>query len=241
MAADDVGLGVEGGVEVGAGGFFCVSTASSCEHPASTRTTPTRIAVATPRTAVIVGCAAVPPASRPRFTAVLFDLDGTIWDSLPGIVRCLAYALDVVGLAVPSEAVLASNVGPPLDVMLAAQGVPADRIVAARTAYRDRYQRLGEFECEVYPGAPELLDDLRSHGVRLATATSKGVEPTHRMLEHFDLARRFDVIAAATTRSTSCGPRWATCRRTTQLAPRWSEIAASTSMPAVTWASPPSA
>jgi phosphoglycolate phosphatase len=145
----------------------------------------------------------VQPASRPRFGTVLLDLDGTIWDSLPGIVRCLAHALEAVGTPVPSEDVLASNVGPPLDVMLASHGVPADRIVAARTAYRDRYQRLGEFECEVYPGAPELLDDLRDHRVRLATATSKGVEPTRRMLEHFDLARRFDVIAAATMDATA--------------------------------------
>jgi phosphoglycolate phosphatase len=134
---------------------------------------------------------------------VLFDLDGTIWDSLPGIVRSLAHALDAVGLEVPAEEILASNVGPPLDVMLAVHGVPADRIVEARTAYRDRYRRLGEFECELYPGAPELLDDLRAHRVRLATATSKGVEPTRRMLDHFDLTRRFDVIAAASMDATA--------------------------------------
>jgi phosphoglycolate phosphatase len=145
----------------------------------------------------------VPPPSRPRFTDVLFDLDGTIWDSLVGIVRSLAHALEVVGRPVPDETVLASNVGPPLDVMLAAHGVPADRIAEARTAYRDRYRRLGEFECEVYPGAPELLDDLRAHRVRLATATSKGVEPTRRMLDHFGLTRRFDVIAAASMDATA--------------------------------------
>ncbi len=53
------------------------------------------------------------------------------------------------------------------------------------------------------PGAAELLDDLRAHRVRLATATSKGVEPTRRMLDHFDLTRRFDVIAAATMDATA--------------------------------------
>ena len=63
--------------------------------------------------------------------------------------------------------------------------------------FRDRYQRLGEYECEVYPGAHRLLDELRAAGLRLATATSKGVEPTLRMLDHFELAHHFDFVGAA--------------------------------------------
>lgn len=129
--------------------------------------------------------------------AVLFDLDGTVWDSLPGITRSLAHALDHVGLAVPDDETLASNIGPPLLDMLAHFGVPESRLEEAQAVYRDRYRRLGEFECEVYPGTAELLDELRADGWKLATATSKGVDPTRRMLAHFDLERRFDVIAAA--------------------------------------------
>ena len=119
---------------------------------------------------------------------MLFDLDGTIWDSLPGIVACLAHALEVVGVPVPDESALAANIGPPLVVMLAHFGVPEERLDDARIAYRDRYRRLGEFECTVYPGASELLTVLHDAGLRLATATSKGVEPTLRMLDHFGLA-----------------------------------------------------
>jgi phosphoglycolate phosphatase len=127
----------------------------------------------------------------------LFDLDGTVWDSLPGIIRSLAHALDHLGLPVPDDETLGSNIGPPLMDMLAHFGVPEPRLTEAQAVYRDRYRRLGEFECEVYPGVAELLDHLRAEGWRLATATSKGVEPTRRMLAHFDLERRFDVIAAA--------------------------------------------
>jgi phosphoglycolate phosphatase len=128
---------------------------------------------------------------------VLFDLDGTVWDSIDGIIRCLAHALDSVGMDVPDRETLASNVGPPLEVMLADHGVPHHRLAEARDHYRDRYQRLGEGECEVYPGATELLDRLRAAGIRLATATSKGVEPARRMLDRFGLSDRFDVVAAA--------------------------------------------
>lgn len=133
----------------------------------------------------------------PPFPTVLFDLDGTLWDSRPGIVASLAHALAAVGRPVPDEATLASDIGPPLQVMLARFGVPAPLLDEARDAYRDRYRRLGERECELFPGVAELLDELRSCGIRLATATSKGVEPARRMLDHFGLTARFDVIEAA--------------------------------------------
>ncbi|HKY15473.1 MAG TPA: HAD hydrolase-like protein [Microthrixaceae bacterium] len=136
-------------------------------------------------------------------SAVLFDLDGTVWDSLSGIVSSLAHALAHVGVPVPSDEVLASNVGPPLLVMLAHFGVAEERLEEAKDAYRDHYRRVGEFQCEVYPGVASLLDDLRAEGIRLATATSKGVDPTRRMLAHFDLERRFDVIAAASMDSSA--------------------------------------
>lgn len=131
------------------------------------------------------------------FDLVLFDLDGTVWDSAPGIVDALVHTLAVMDLAPHTEDHLAANLGPPLVEMLAGLGVPSERLGEGRDHYRSRYRTHGEFDVTVYPGIPELLDELRDGGVRLATATSKGIDPTRRMLDHLALTARFDIIAGA--------------------------------------------
>ena len=131
------------------------------------------------------------------FDAVLFDLDGTVWHSEPGIVDALAHTLATLGLYVPPSDELASNLGPPLQAMLALMGVPDDRIDEARDVYRARYRTHGEYDYTLYPGVVGLLDALRGAGIRVATATSKGVDATRRMLAHAGLMERFDVVAAA--------------------------------------------
>ena len=56
---------------------------------------------------------------------VIFDLDGTVWNSEPGILACMVHALDQLSLPVPTESVLRAHIGPPLRSMLAEVGVQA--------------------------------------------------------------------------------------------------------------------
>lgn len=133
----------------------------------------------------------------PSVTAVVFDLDGTVWDSAPGIVGSMEATLADLDLPHPGDAVLAAALGPPLMELLVEIGVPNDRLDEARDTYRRHYRARGEAMCVPYPHMPELLDDLRAAGIATATATSKGVEVAHRMLDRYDLRRRFDVVAAA--------------------------------------------
>ncbi len=133
---------------------------------------------------------------------ILFDLDGTVWDSAPGIIGCMEATLADLELPVPPSKTLRAFLGPPLLDMLAQLGVPAGRLDDARAVYRRHYREHGEFECAVFPGMADLLDQLRSSGHILATATSKGVEPTERMLEYFGLRPRFDVVSAASMTAT---------------------------------------
>jgi phosphoglycolate phosphatase len=129
---------------------------------------------------------------------VIWDLDGTVWDSEPGIAASLAHALRALGMADPPEEELRGFIGPPLQLMLGELGVPGHRLDDGVARYRERYLSVGVYEAELYDGAVAALDTLAAAGHRLATATSKGEDPTQVMLRHFGIADRFEVVGAAT-------------------------------------------
>lgn len=127
---------------------------------------------------------------------VLFDLDGTLTDSAPGIVASFRHALAAVGAEAPAGDLASLLVGPPMHLSLARLGL-AGRADEAVAAYRTDYTARGWAMNTVYEGVRELLNDLRAAGVRLAVATSKAEPTARRILEHFGIAGHFEVIAGA--------------------------------------------
>lgn len=129
--------------------------------------------------------------------SILFDLDGTLTDSGPGILNCAALALEYFGLPVPSREELRVFVGPPLQDTFVKFGVPAERTNEAISVFRSRYLPIGIFENEPYPGIRALLETLQAEGYTLYVATSKLESAAVQVLEHFDLARYFHRICGA--------------------------------------------
>ena len=129
---------------------------------------------------------------------ILFDLDGTLTDSGEGIINCASLALEHFGITVPDRETMRVFVGPPLEKTFREFGVPADRTNEAIQVYRSRYIPIGKFENTPYPGIRELLEKLRTQGHKLYVATSKPEPQAVDILEHFDLAKYFDIIAGAT-------------------------------------------
>lgn len=130
--------------------------------------------------------------------AILFDLDGTLTDSGEGIMNCAKLALEHYGLPIPSEAELRTFVGPPLHESFIRFGVPAEEADNAIKIYRSRYIPIGKFENHPYEGIREVLEKLKADGHTLYVATSKPEKMSVEILEHFDLAKYFDIIAGAT-------------------------------------------
>lgn len=147
------------------------------------------------------------PATLPaRVSCLLFDLDGTLVDSAPGITRCLAETIQHFGGPAVRPAALVEFVGPPVTATLRAfTRIPAGRLPDVVAHYRARYLAEGIAQSAPFPEVPALLDTLRARELPLAVATSKRESHARAMLERHRLDSRFAVISGAAEDDTSAG------------------------------------
>jgi phosphoglycolate phosphatase len=130
---------------------------------------------------------------QPR--VVLFDLDGTLTASGPGITRSVAAALDALRLPPLEDTALLRFIGPPLlDSFRDIAGLDEATALEAMAVYRGYFVEYGMFENAVYPGIPGVLRELVDTGRRLAVATSKPLPYAVPIIEHFALAEYFEAV-----------------------------------------------
>ena len=125
---------------------------------------------------------------------ILFDLDGTLTESGPGIMKAGQYALRAFGIERDWRE-LSFFVGPLSETF--ARFVPAQDVDAAVAKFREYYQKDGWLDNAPYPGIPELLAHLKAQGKRLFVATSKLDTMAVRIVEHFGLMPYFEAVCGA--------------------------------------------
>jgi phosphoglycolate phosphatase len=129
-----------------------------------------------------------------KIPALIFDLDGTLTDSKPGIIGCLRKVLEARKISVHGP--LDRFVGPPVEewtVELLPEGSEEDRIELA-AEYRGCYDREGWKNNSVFPGVKEMLTELRNDGFPLYVCTSKQHRFAARILDHFGLTPIFNAV-----------------------------------------------
>lgn len=130
---------------------------------------------------------------------ILFDLDGTLTESAPGITACVAYAFRELGYPAAESEQLRTFVGPPLHQQFKDfLGVDDQAAAKLVETFRVRYEDKGWAENRVYPGIPQVLQELRDAGHTLGVATSKPEFLAGKIVEHFGLAPYFDYLVGAT-------------------------------------------
>ena len=133
-----------------------------------------------------------------KYDYILFDLDGTLTDSGPGIMNGFEYALGKMGIEIPDRSSLRKFVGPPLgDSFEKTLGFSPEDAAKGIAFYREYYAEKGVYENDVYPGVFELLDKLKASGKKMIVATTKAELMANVVMDHFGLRKYFDLMVAS--------------------------------------------
>ena len=140
------------------------------------------------------------------YDAVVFDLDGTLFDAEEGIVSSVVKAMKERGLEIPQGAQLRQVVGPPLrysfhDLL----NVPSERLDEAADRYAHIFRSEGMYRYSVYPGIRTMLRVLKENGIYVALASSKPRDLCEHILRHYGLRHFFDRVIGETDNHAKLG------------------------------------
>ena len=132
-----------------------------------------------------------------RYDAVLFDFDGTVFDTFPGIATCMQKTMseDFERESEPLE-YYRRFCGPPLTECFKMLGCEGEDIMRGCEGYRRRYADFGIYLCEIYDGIADTLRRLKQAGVKLGIASSKSDYIIEATLKDRNMADVFDAISA---------------------------------------------
>jgi phosphoglycolate phosphatase len=134
---------------------------------------------------------------NPIYDLMLFDLDGTLTDSAPGIFGSVEETLHRMNFPIPTPEELRRFIGPPLWYSFANFcGMTDEQADQAVEYYRESYNVSGAFKNLPYPGIFELLDSLKEAGATLGVATSKPDSIAGKVLDYFELSPYFTHVFA---------------------------------------------
>lgn len=131
-----------------------------------------------------------------KFKAVIFDFDGTLCETAPGVVKSARYALEAFGYSVPEDdKELEFFIGPPLLVTFQERyGADAQTALELVKKYRERYTNQGVYESDLYDGIDGLLASLKKDGLKIGIASSKPQKYIEMLLERFNVMKYFDSV-----------------------------------------------
>lgn len=131
----------------------------------------------------------------PKYKVALFDLDGTLNDSAPGIMRCFRLGLARFGITENDDMQLKRVIGPPLVYSYREfYGLDEEQAQEAVRIYRADYSVQGYKEGRIYDGVREMLKALKDAGVRSAVVTSKPEKFACGVIEYNGLDDLFETV-----------------------------------------------
>ena len=135
------------------------------------------------------------------FDLIIFDFDGTLADSAPGICACMAAAFNSFGLPGPTMADVRPTIGLTLEEsirQLTARHGRVD-ITAVARAYRDLHETVAAPAISLFAGAADVLAAASVSGIGLALVSQKAQRTLHQLLVQLEIERHFDLVLGSDT------------------------------------------
>lgn len=130
-----------------------------------------------------------------KYELVVFDLDGTLLDTSPGIFNSVRYAEKRMKLdGIPDEQLKRFVGPPPKDMYMEIYGLSVEDALSAARFHREYGREKAIYEAITYPNIKDTLIQLKKMGIKLAVATLKSQGIAERILDNFELKNLFDTI-----------------------------------------------
>ena len=131
------------------------------------------------------------------YSVILFDFDGTVYDTVEGITKCVQYALRKHGRDAELDE-LRCFAGPPLaDMFMERYGFDRGEAEQLVRDFRERYVPIGVHESRPFPEIRGTLEVLRAAGLKLGIATSKPQLLAEQLLQKEGLRELFDAVCGS--------------------------------------------
>lgn len=135
-------------------------------------------------------------SQRPKL--VIFDMDGTLADTSPGIFDSMRHVAKVMGFRIPTDdELMQSSTGRLGDDFQGLWGIDQETANKALMVFAEYYESTGYLKSALYPGMMDLLKDLHAEGCLLSVATMKLQDCAETQAEVWGIRDLFDSINGA--------------------------------------------
>ena len=133
-----------------------------------------------------------------KYNHFIFDMDGTLADTSPGVFEGVRLTLRQMGEPLLPESELRRFIGPPLHHSFQEIcGMDEERAMEATLRFRSYYKDEGVFRSRLYDGMETLLRTLRAEGHKLMVATLKREEQAQSLVKYLGIADCFSAVVGS--------------------------------------------
>lgn len=133
-----------------------------------------------------------------KIKAILFDFDGTLADTAPGIVNTMQETFKTMQLPVPTEEAIRQTIGLKLEEGVKVLGRFDDATAQKGAAiYRKLFMKIELSKIQIFSEVKETLTILQQMGIRMAICTSRGLNSLNIILTANNMNDYFEEIITA--------------------------------------------